>query len=159
MPSPGPKFLLRQDGHFSTFTEKESPVGADVIVVEDSAAQGVKKHVQLMNLGGGLSAVTHKTLRQLIHFIDDGPAEGFASGSFKEILPAANPFPTSEVWWESSSKLKKILELTTTRNANQTPATEEWKMYDTDGSTVLVTLTDTIAYSGVFETTRTRALT
>ena len=37
-----------------------------------------------------------------------------------------------------------------------TPTTEVWKMYDTDGTTVLVTLTDAITYSGVFEATRTR---
>jgi hypothetical protein len=38
------------------------------------------------------------------------------------------------------------------------PTTEEWKMYDTDGSTVLATVTDTISYSGPFETSRTRAI-
>ena len=71
---------------------------------------------------------------------------------------ASNPFPTSYIWWESASKAQKIVELTLTRNANQTPATEEWKMYDTDGTTVLATVTDTIAYSGIFETSRTRAI-
>jgi hypothetical protein len=108
---------------------------------------------------GGLSSEGHKILRQLIHFIDSGPAEGFASGAFEEILPAANPFPTSYIWWESAAKLKKILELAVTRNANQTPATEAWKMYDTDGSTVLVTITDTWSYSGIFPLSRTRAIT
>jgi hypothetical protein len=66
-------------------------------------------------------------------------------------------FPTSEIWWESSSKLKKIVELTTTWAGSKITA-EEWKMYDTDGSTVLVTVTDAISYSGVFETTRTRTI-
>jgi hypothetical protein len=122
----------------------------------DSAA-GVQSLSDLLATGSGISVATHKALRDLIHFIDGGPADGFVSGAFKETLPAGNPFPTSEIWWESASKAEKIVELTITRNANQTPATEEWKMYDTDGSTVLVTLTDTIAYSGVFETTRTRA--
>jgi len=102
--------------------------------------------------GGGISEAQHKTLRQLIHFIDDGPAEGFASGAYKETLPVG-PFPT-----ESSAKAKKIVELTITRNANKTPATEVWEMYDIDGSTVLATVTDTISYSAVFETSRTRAI-
>jgi hypothetical protein len=106
----------------------------------------------------GISEAAHKVLRQLIHFIDSGPAEGFVSGAFEEILPAGNPFPTSHTWWESAAKLKKIVELTITRNANQTPATEAWKVYDTDGSTVLATVTDTWAYSGIFPLSRTRAI-
>ena len=108
--------------------------------------------------GSGLSEAQHKALRQLIHFIDSGPAEGFASGAYHEQLPSADPFPTSAIWWTSSGKTSKIVELTITRNANKTPATEEWKMYDTDGSTVLVTVTDTISYSGIVETTRTRTI-
>lgn len=108
--------------------------------------------------GTGLSEAGHRILRQLIHFIDDGPAEGFASGAYKETLPAGAVFPTSEIWWESSSKLKKIVELTTTWTA-VLPTTEQWKIYDTDGATVLWTITDTISYSGVFETSRTRVIT
>ena len=121
------------------------------------SAEGAHSLTELLATGsGGISASQHKALRDLIHFIDGGPADGFASGAFKETLPVGAPFHTSEIWWESASKVEKIVELTITRNANQTPATEVWKMYDTDGSTVLVTVTDTMAYSGVFETTRTR---
>jgi hypothetical protein len=36
---------------------------------------------------------------------------------------------------------------------------EQWKVYDVDGSTVLATVTDSISYSGVFETSRTRTIT
>lgn len=108
--------------------------------------------------GSGITATQHKTLRQLIHFIDDGPAEGFASGAYMETLPSANPFPTSFIWWESAAKLKKIVEETVTYNSNKTIATDEWKVYDTDGTTVLATVTDAISYSGVFETSRTRTI-
>lgn len=108
--------------------------------------------------GGGITEAQHKALRQLIHFIDDGPAESFASGAFKEQLPAGNPFPTSAIWYTDNTKVGKIVELTVTYNANKTIATEVWKMYDTDGSTVLVTVTDTITYSGIIENTRTRAI-
>ena len=101
----------------------------------------------------------HGALRQLIHFIESGPAEGFASGAYFEALPSANPFPTSEIWWESAAKLKKIVSLDTTWNANKTINTETWKVYDaSDGSTVLVTVTDTHAYSGPFLTSTTRAI-
>jgi hypothetical protein len=107
--------------------------------------------------GGGITEAQHKALRQLIHFIDDGPAEGFVSGAYKETLPSGAVFPTSEISWESSSKLKKIVELSTTWTGSKI-TTEEWEMYDTDGSTVLVTVTDAINYSGAFETDRTRTV-
>lgn len=106
--------------------------------------------------GGGITAAQHRLLRQLIHFIDDGPAEGFASGAYKETTPTG-PFPTSEVWWESSSKLKKIVSLDTTWTGALITA-EVWKIYDIDGSTVLWTVSDSISYTGVFETGRTRTI-
>ncbi len=107
--------------------------------------------------GAGLSEAAHKILRQAIHFIDDGPAGGFVSGAFKEILPSAAIFPTSIIWWESAAKNDKIVEKTITYSG-VTATTVVWKIYDTDGSTVLETLTDAISYSGVFETTRTRTI-
>ena len=107
--------------------------------------------------GGGISADQHKTLRQLIHFIDDGPAEGFTSGAYKETLSSGSLFPTSIIWWESSSKINKIVEhLLTWTGINVT--TSQWKIYDTDGSTVLWIVTDSISYSGIVEITRTRTI-
>ena len=61
------------------------------------------------------------------------------------------------IWWESNSKLKKIVELTITYTGIF-PTTEVWKMYDTDGSSVLATITDAITYSGPFEKDRTRTI-
>jgi len=91
----------------------------------------------------------HKVLRQLIHFIEDGPTES----AYREITGTL--FPSAIIWWESSSKLKKIVErLLTWTGIDLT--TDQWKMYDTDGSSVLATVTDTVSYSGVFETSRTR---
>jgi hypothetical protein len=140
-------------------TSSDEAVGMERVnselVFRDSAA-GVQSLSDLLATGSGISESTHKSLRDLIHFIDGGPADGFASGAFKETLPVGAPFHSSEIWWESAAKVEKIVELTITRNANQTPATEVWKMYDTDGTTVLVTVTDTMTYSGVFESTRTR---
>ena len=114
--------------------------------------EGVEKGLS----GTGITEAQHRVLRQLIHFIDDGPAEGFTSDAYKETTPSG-PFPTSEIWYESSSKLKKIVELTTTWSGVNITS-EEWEIYDTDGSTVLATITDSINYSGVFETNRTRAI-
>lgn len=106
--------------------------------------------------GGGITPAQHETLRQLIHFIDDGPGNGFATGAFKETLPAGVPFPTQFIWWDSNAKNFKIVELQITRNANQTPATEVWTMYDAAGMSV-GTVTDTINYAAnVFEVSRER---
>ena len=96
--------------------------------------------------GGGISAAQHKALRDLVHFVD-GPADGFTSGTYFEQLPSGDPFPTSGIWYTDNTKTDK------TYNANKTVATEVWKMYDTDGSTVLVTLTDTYSYSGIVVST------
>lgn len=106
----------------------------------------------------GVSRASHETLRQLIHFIDSGPAEGFASGAFCEVLPTGSPFPTSEIWWTSAAKTSKIVSTDTTYNTNKTIATETWKMYDTDGTTLLATVLDTYAYSTVFISNITRTI-
>lgn len=108
--------------------------------------------------GGSLTPAAHQTLRQLIHFISEGPGNGFATGAFKETLPFSNPFPTSIIWWESSAKLKKIVSKSIAYNPNKTPSTISWEMYATDGITVIATVSDAISYSGVFETTRTRSI-
>ncbi len=130
----------------------------------DPSAEGAIRYVSgdfiaYDNLGTfnlrGLSEAQHKIFRHLIHFIDNGPAEGFASGAYREMTGTV--FPTAIVWWVSDSKVDKIVEkLITWTGIN--PTTIVWKIYDTDGSTVLATVTDTITYSGVFETSRTRTI-
>lgn len=107
--------------------------------------------------GGGISEAQHKALRALIHFIDSGPADGFASGAFREITYTGIIFPASIIWYESAAKMQKIVELNITYTGIL-PTTEQWLMYDTDGTTVLATVTDTVVYSGVFEQSRTRTV-
>lgn len=107
-----------------------------------------------------MTATQHKALRQLIHFIDDGPAEGFTSGAFKEVIGGV--FPTTVTWWTSAAKTAKIVQKTITRSGggatNVAPTPIVWRVYDTDGSTVLATVSDAIVYSGAFETSRTRTI-
>lgn len=122
---------------------------------QDGVVSGTKTLTELLAGAGGITEASHKVLRQLIHFINDGPAEGFASGAYKEVTGGI--FPTSIVWYESAVKAKKIVErLITWTGTNAT--TDQWKIYDTDGSTVLATVTDTIVYSGIFEVNRTRTI-
>jgi hypothetical protein len=97
----------------------------------------------------------HEAIRQLIHFVEDGPAEGFDSGAYRE--QTGTVFPSSIIWYDKSGVgKKKIVEKTITwTGAN--PTTIVWKVYDTS-ETLLATVTDTITYSGPFETSRTRTI-
>ncbi len=97
-------------------------------------------------------------IRSLITFIDDGVAEGFA-GAYKETTPLGNPFPAHETWYTDATKTTKIIDLAITRDARQFPTLEEWTLYASDGVTVVHIVSDTIAYNGPFETTRTRTVT
>lgn len=104
--------------------------------------------------GSGMSEAQHKALLQLIHFIDDGPAEGFASGATKATT-YSGAFPTVELWRRADST--KLVEKTTTYSG-AFPTTEVWKVYDDTGTVVLATISDAISYSGAFEASRTRSI-
>lgn len=126
------------------------------LTFKDGVVSGTKTLTDLLNLSA-LTAATHQALRQLIHFIDNGPANGFASGAYRENLPAADPFVTSVTWYDDNTKVKKLVEKLITYTG-VLATTVQWKMYDTDGSTVLATVTDAITYSGIFESNRTRTI-
>lgn len=105
---------------------------------------------------GGLTEEAHKTLRQLIHFIDSGPAEGFASGAYREVTGTI--FPTAIIWYTDGTKAEKIVELNITWSG-VVVSQMEWKVWDTGSpQSVIATVTDAISYSGVFETSRTRTI-
>lgn len=106
--------------------------------------------------GAGITESQHEALRALIHFIDDGPACGFASGAYRETLPAGSPFPSSIVWWTSAAKTDRIVELAISYSG-ALPVSESWIMYDAAGLAAC-TVTDAIAYAGAFETSRTRTI-
>lgn len=112
--------------------------------------EGVEKGLS----GTGITEAQHKVLLNLIHFIDEGPAEGFASGATKTIVGTV--FPTQILWKRADAT--KLVEQNITWTASK-PTTIQWKMYAANGTTVLATVTDTISYSGAFETGRTRAIT
>lgn len=106
---------------------------------------------------GGLTEEAHKALRQLIHWLPDGPGDGFSTSPFKKST-WSGIFKTAEVWWESSDMLKKIFEHTMTwTGINKTG--EVWTLYKTDGTSPHVRATDVITFNGVFEDTRTRTYT
>jgi len=113
--------------------------------------EGVEKGLT----GTGLTEPQHKVLLNLIHFIDEGPAEGFASGATKTISGGTNAFPTTVTWRRADAT--KLVEQVVTWTGSK-PTAVQWEIYAADGSTVLATVTDAITYSGVFETGRTRTI-
>jgi hypothetical protein len=149
---------------------KPGPSDEEAVIFEDTATDPLlvgeirrngndlkaKDGTGVFNLrsGAGLTADQHKTLLQLIHFIDEGPAEGFVSGATKTISGSI-VFPTQILWRRADAT--KLVEQNVTWTG-PTPTVVQWKMYAADGVTVLATVTDTITYSGAFETGRTRAI-
>jgi hypothetical protein len=79
----------------SAITEKVTPVSADLLVIEDSAAANVKKRVQVGNLptGGGLNL----TVKGQIHTHDTGDA-ALTVGANDEILVADSAQATGLDW-------------------------------------------------------------
>lgn len=147
--------ILQNDSSNDTTVEL-SRDASNNMTFKDGVVSGTKTLTELLAGAAGLTESSHKILRQLIHFIEDGPAEGFASGAYKEVIGTV--FPTLITWYTDSGKTDKILEKNNTwSGVNKT--VEEWKVYDTDGSTVLASVSDAISYSGIFETNRTRTIT
>lgn len=99
----------------------------------------------------------HQTLRDLVHLSnDDGPRGNFwPLGMYKET--EASPFPTYQIWWEDTTRTKKIVDTVITRNSMQLPTTIQWRAYAVDGITIVDSYTDNIIYSGIFEVSRSRS--
>lgn len=141
--------------------EAQNPSGAlrtgcDPTDVINVSATNVQEALEQLSV-----ILDHNTLRQLIHFVEtNSPGSGFGAGPYvSEVLPSADPFPTSETWYTDGTKTSKICRWEATYNANKTFATEKWIVYKSDGTNPAADATDTISYSGVFETGRSRAIT
>jgi hypothetical protein len=108
--------------------------------------------------GGGITPNQHETLRQLIHFISEGPGDGFASGAVKITSPSSSVFPTNIVWYTDNTQTKKIVEKIIVWQG-VVPSTITWNVYLTDGVTVAHTVSDVITYTNqIFEISRSRTI-
>jgi len=105
------------------------------------------------NRSSTLSTASHEALDQLIHFISDGPT----TGTSLRRATTGTTFPTAVVWYRTTiyGEVKFVEKLITWTGA--VPTTIVWKIYD-DSEALLSTITDTITYSDVFETGRTRVV-
>lgn len=129
----------------------------EVRYVTGSGFRFYEEGVEVGLAGSGVTEAQHKALRQLIHLADGGgPYEGFASGAYREITGTV--FPSAIVWYDSSGEGKKKIVEKLMTYSGAFPATITFKAYDAS-ETLLVTVVDTITYSGAFETSRTRTIT
>ena len=104
---------------------------------------------------GALTPADHESVRHLIHFIEHGPAQGFASGAYRETTGTV--FSSAIIWYDSSGiGKKKIVEKLITWSG-PFPTTIAWKLYDAS-EVLLASVSDAISYSGPFETGRTRTI-
>lgn len=78
-------------------------------------------------------------------------------GAVEETLPAGATFPTEVVWYRDASKTVELLRLTYTRNGQGLATQMQWQVF-TLGGTLVMTVTDSITYSGAFEVSRVRAV-
>lgn len=130
-------------------TVRVERVGTDLTFVDGSGT----KTLSSLSAGSGVTESAHKTLLQLIHFISEGPAEGFVTGATRVTTGTALP---SQILWKRADNTKLVQKDITYSGAF--PATIQWQIFDTDGTTILATVTDTITYSGAFETSRVRSI-
>lgn len=85
------------------------------------------------------------------------PGNTLVNGAFREVLPTGDAFYTSAIWYTSPAKTQKILEELVVRNLTGLPSTITTKYYDIYGNLAL-TVTDTVAYSNLVESTRNRTV-
>lgn len=101
-------------------------------------------------------------LRKLLYYINNGPAETY-SQAYLEITPTGSVYPTSSIWYTDSTKTAKIYEEYYERYSGSATLTRpnpiQYKLYAANGSTVLITATDTITYSGAFINSVSRSIT
>jgi hypothetical protein len=153
------------DGLASVVPNDSDMVGSGLLASRPASGTAVGDIYRVADAGLGIDRddywtgsawVTLTDLRDPQFQVAEGPV--LITGSFLEVLPLADPFPTSEIWWTSAAKVTKMLEITTTYNANKTVNTEQVKVYHADG-TLRKTVLDTYVYSGVFVSNATRTIT
>ncbi len=123
---------------------------------------GGNEQLQISATGsGGLTPETHEVLRQLIHFLDEGPGHGFATPVYKVVTGGL--FPTRIDWFVDAGLTQRIFSKLINRTGPSgslvLPNPITYIVYQSDGTTPAQTATDTVTYSGVAEVARTRVFT
>lgn len=127
---------------------------------------GVTSTVNLLGTGVSASYIGNTTTyeitkglvpsdRVLILLANNGPFEDYP-GAFRECLVHKKIFPSASIWYTDNTKTLRIAEEVNVYGSKIVPDQKIFRVYDTDGTTVLKTVTDTIYYQGVFEISRSR---
>ena len=145
--------------HINAGTEDAASKFVTDADVASAAAIAESKIANLVpDLAAKLAVTAHPGTRDLIHFLGEGPGDGFGTNAYKKILPASSAFPTSIIWYADAGLTQKIVEKLLTWSG-AVPSQIQYKIYAADGATVLHTVTDSISYTNsIFESTRTRAI-
>lgn len=96
---------------------------------------------------------SHAALADIIHFLPDGPGDGWASGAVC-VEGYTGPLLTSSTWYTDAAQSRRIIALAVTYTG-PLPATFKYSLYDATGALVR-TLTDTCTYNGPLLQSRTR---
>ena len=111
-----------------------------------------------MEASGGITPAQYELLMQILRLSDgDGPVTEFPD-SYRVTLPAADPFPTQIIWYDSIGPgAKKITEKTLTYDDQKRITRNEQITYD-GTETVVARIIDEFAYVGPFEVYRHRTI-
>lgn len=105
----------------------------------------------------GITQVQHQTIPNLIHYLEEGPGDGFIQ-AYKQVF--GSPFPSAVIWYTNSTMQYIIVEKQIIRNSINMPITIIWTVYSTDGITPVHTVSDSITYmNNIFEVSRQRTIT
>ena len=111
--------------------------------------------VQINVSSSVITSGSHERLRQLVHFVDQGPTIGQAT-FYKQVI---NPgmFPTTASWCLDAGFTQKFVEQRVVW-ANNVITQSIWQIWDDNGNPSEM-ITDVITYvSGIFESSRTRTI-
>lgn len=144
-------------GGFPTSSCPDVTVNNNIFTGDNIYTDQSASYILVSPTGSLPNAKIHETLQELIHLADDDGPRGaeWPNNLVYDIEPV--PFPLYTIWWTDSGRTKKIVDQVITRNSRKLPVTVQWRAYATDGVTVVESYTDTITYTGVFETSRTRS--
>lgn len=102
---------------------------------------------------------SHQALLDIVHFLEDGPGDGWASGAVCVRIGTA-PNAGGWVWYTSTALSARIIDMTINYATNSIlPSTKVWRLYAANGTTVIRTLTDTYTWTGPILTQRQRSWT
>ena len=119
------------------------------------AIEGTRRIPDLVSRTLSASA-SHQALIDIMHFLDDGPGDGWASGAYR-VRQGVAPNPGGWIWYTSSAMTKRIISVTYTYPVGSIlPSSKQWLLYASDGATVARTLTDAMTWSGALLTNTTR---